>query len=120
MNKTAFSSASHSLAEQNPGENIPVPFEQVRMARIKMNKIAFLDLEGTLIKGTSWNNVKDKFGADKLSEEYDKLYGEGKIGYDEWRRELINIWKKNKITKNCDYWYNIDLCQCFSLWLYLP
>ena len=58
-------------------------------------KIAFLDLEGTLVKSESWNKVKIKFGAKKLSDEYDKLYAEGKVGYEEWRRELVKIWKKN-------------------------
>jgi HAD superfamily phosphoserine phosphatase-like hydrolase len=62
-------------------------------------KIAFLDLEGTLVKTESWNKVKTKFGAKKLSDEYDKLYAEGKVGYEEWRRELVKIWKKNKVTK---------------------
>ena len=62
-------------------------------------KIAFLDLEGTLVKTESWNKVKIKFGAEKLSNEYDKLYAEGKVGYEEWRRELVKIWKKNKVTK---------------------
>ncbi len=62
-------------------------------------KITFLDLEGTLVKTESWNKVKIKFGAKKLSDEYDKLYAVGKVGYEEWRRELVKIWKKNKVTK---------------------
>jgi HAD superfamily phosphoserine phosphatase-like hydrolase len=62
-------------------------------------KIAFIDLEGTLVKGESWNKVKTKFGAKTLSDEYDKLYAEGKVGFEEWRRELVKIWKKNKVTK---------------------
>ena len=62
-------------------------------------KIAFLDLEGTLVKTESWNKVKTKFGTKKLSDKYDKLYAEGKVGYEEWRRELVKIWKKNKVTK---------------------
>jgi len=64
-----------------------------------MVKIAFFDLEGTLTKGGSWEKVKYKFGAKKLSEEYDKLYEEGKVGFEEWRRDLAKIWKKNRITK---------------------
>ena len=62
-------------------------------------KIAFIDLEGTLVKSESWNKVKIKFGAKELSDEYDQLYAEGKVGFEEWRRELVKIWKKNKVTK---------------------
>ncbi|MBW2982380.1 HAD-IB family phosphatase [Candidatus Woesearchaeota archaeon] len=62
-------------------------------------KIAFLDLEGTLVKCESWNKVKTKFGAKELSDAYDKLYAEGKVGFEEWRRELVKVWKKNKVTK---------------------
>jgi len=55
-------------------------------------KIAFLDLEGTLTKGECWSNIKDKFGAEEFAEEYQKLYDEGKIGYEEWRRKLVEAW----------------------------
>ena len=44
-----------------------------------MKKIAFCDLEGTLIDVGAWEHIKDKFGAEGLSEEYDKLYAEGKV-----------------------------------------
>jgi len=62
-------------------------------------KIVFCDLEGTLIDDTAWNRIKTKFGAKELSDRYDKLYAEGKIGYEEWRRELVKIWKENKVSK---------------------
>jgi phosphoserine phosphatase len=55
-------------------------------------KIAFLDLEGTLTKGESWSSIKDKFGAEEFLEEYEELYSEGKIGYEEWRRKLVEVW----------------------------
>jgi len=62
-------------------------------------KIAFLDLEGTLVDDTAWNKIKVKFGAKELSDKYDKLYAEGKVGFEEWRRELARIWKENKVNK---------------------
>jgi HAD superfamily phosphoserine phosphatase-like hydrolase len=62
-------------------------------------KIAFIDLEGTLILGSEWNNLKDKFSAKELSDKYGKLYDEGKVGFEEWRQELSKIWHKNKVTK---------------------
>ena len=65
-----------------------------------MKKIAFFDLEGTLLEGdTAWNHIKTKFGAKELSDEFDPLYAEGKVGFEEWRRKLVEIWKKNKATK---------------------
>jgi HAD superfamily phosphoserine phosphatase-like hydrolase len=64
-----------------------------------MKRIAFCDLEGTLIKGRAWEHIRDKFGAKELSDEYDKLYEEGKVGFEEWRRELVKIWKENKVSK---------------------
>ena len=64
-----------------------------------MKKLAFIDLEGTLIKDTAWNHIKTKFGAKELSDEYDQLYAEGKVGFEEWRRELVRIWKEYKTTK---------------------
>jgi len=64
-----------------------------------MNKIAFFDLEGTLVKGqTAWIKVKDKFGVpNETDQEYQKLYDEGKIGFEEWRRKLAEIWKAAKV-----------------------
>lgn len=62
-------------------------------------KIAFIDLEGTLILGSEWENIRNKFGAKELSDNYSKLYDSGKIGFEEWRRELAKIWKKSKATK---------------------
>jgi len=62
-------------------------------------KLAFIDLEGTLINGTEWENIKDKFGAEELSREYSKLYDAGKIGFEEWREKLAEVWHKNKATK---------------------
>jgi len=62
-------------------------------------KIAFIDLEGTLIENAAWDHIKTKFGAKELSDEYDKLYAEGKVGFEEWRRELARIWRENKATK---------------------
>lgn len=64
-----------------------------------MKRIAFLDLEGTLVESSAWYNVKDLFGAKELSKKYGKLYDEGKVGFEEWRRELVKIWKENKATK---------------------
>ena len=65
-----------------------------------MVKLAFCDLEGTLLKGrTAWEDIKTKFGAKELSDEYDQLYAEGKVGFEEWRRELVKIWKDYKVTK---------------------
>ena len=64
-----------------------------------MKRLAFFDLEGTLVEDTAWNHIKTKFGTKELSGEYDKLYAEGKVGFEEWRRELVKIWKKNKVTK---------------------
>jgi phosphoserine phosphatase len=65
-----------------------------------MKKIAFIDLEGTLILGSEWNNLRDKFGAFELSKTYSKLYDEGKIGFEEWRQELARVWRENKATKD--------------------
>ena len=62
-------------------------------------KIAFCDLEGTLIEVWGWWYIKDFFGAKKLSDEYAELYKEGKVGFEEWRRELSRVWKENKVTK---------------------
>jgi len=64
-----------------------------------MNRIAFFDLEGTLVKGeTAWIKVKDKFGVTKeVDKEYQKLYDEGKIGFEEWRRKLAEIWRESKV-----------------------
>jgi HAD superfamily phosphoserine phosphatase-like hydrolase len=62
-------------------------------------KIAFLDLEGTLTKEECWSKIKDKFGAGEFLEEYEKLYTEGKIGYEEWRRKLVEAWA-GKVTKH--------------------
>lgn len=64
-----------------------------------MTRIAFFDLEETLVKGIAWKKVWDKFGAEKIKDEYLRLYDEGKIGFEEWRRELVKIWKANKVTK---------------------
>ncbi len=63
-----------------------------------MKRIAFCDLGGTLIELGSWGSVRNKFGAKEMSEEYDMLYEEGKVGFEEWRKELVEIWK-NKVTK---------------------
>jgi phosphoserine phosphatase len=65
----------------------------------KMKKLAFIDLEGTLIHGSEWENLRDKFGAAELSKTYSKLYDRGKIGFEEWRQELAKIWNLNKTTK---------------------
>jgi len=67
-----------------------------------MNKIAFFDLEGTLVKGeTAWTLVRDKFGVSKeVDEEYQKLYDDGKIGFEEWRRKLAEIWTLAKVKKD--------------------
>ncbi|MBW2978101.1 HAD-IB family phosphatase [Candidatus Woesearchaeota archaeon] len=64
-----------------------------------MTKIAFFDLEGTLVKGeTAWIKVRDKFGVPKeIDKEYQKLYDEGKIGFAEWRRRLAEIWRETKL-----------------------
>ena len=64
-----------------------------------MTKIAFFDLEGTLVKGdTAWTLVKDKFGVPKeVDQEYQQLYDQGKIGFEEWRRKLAEIWRENKV-----------------------
>jgi phosphoserine phosphatase len=62
-------------------------------------KIAFFDLEGTLVEGTAWNEIKDKFGAKDLSDKYDKLYDEGKVTYEEWRRKLVETWRESKVTR---------------------
>ena len=62
-------------------------------------KIAFCDLEGTLVEGTAWNEIKDKFGAKELSDKYGELYDEGKVTYEEWRRELVEIWREHKVTR---------------------
>lgn len=64
-----------------------------------IKKIAFCDLEGTLIEVWGWWHIKDCFGAKKLSDEYTELYHEGKVGFEEWRQELAKIWRKNKVTK---------------------
>ena len=61
-------------------------------------KIAFLDLEGTLTKGECWSSIKDKFGAEEFLEEYQRFYDEGKIGYEEWRRKLVEAWT-GKVSK---------------------
>jgi phosphoserine phosphatase len=64
-----------------------------------MARIAFFDLEGTLLEGTTaWTYVKDLFGAKELSDEYGGLYAEGKIGFEEWRRKLVEVWK-GKVSK---------------------
>lgn len=76
-----------------------------------MKKIAFFDLEGTLTEGSSWNHIKIKFGAKELSDEYDLLYEEGKVGFEEWRRQLSSIWAKNKVTKQ----QFIDMFKDFKL-----
>lgn len=62
-------------------------------------RIAFCDLEGTLVEGTAWNKIKTCFGAKELSDEYDKLYSEGKVGFEEWRRKLAEIWRTNKARR---------------------
>lgn len=64
-----------------------------------MTKIAFIDLEGTLIDLGNWSRIARKFGAEKITDEFFKLYEQGKIGFYEWRRELVKIWKKNKVTR---------------------
>lgn len=62
-------------------------------------KIAFIDLEGTLVEETAWNIAKDLFGAKGISDKNLKLYEEGRISYDEWRKELIKLWKNSCIKK---------------------
>jgi phosphoserine phosphatase len=64
-----------------------------------MARIAFFDLEGTLVKGqAAWIKVRDKFGvAKEVDQEYQKLYDEGKIGFEEWRRKLAEIWRAGKV-----------------------
>ena len=64
-----------------------------------MDKIAFIDLEGTLVEGSAWNVVKGLFGASKLSSEYEKLYEDGKVSYHEWRRKLVEIWRERRISR---------------------
>jgi HAD superfamily phosphoserine phosphatase-like hydrolase len=64
-----------------------------------MIKIAFIDLEGTLVEETAWGITKDLFGANELSDKNLKLYKEGKISYEEWRRELARLWRSKKIKK---------------------
>ena len=55
-------------------------------------KIAFCDLEGTLIEVWGWWYIKDFFGAKKLSDEYAKLYEEGKIGFEEYCQLGSYVW----------------------------
>lgn len=68
------------------------------MARIKM-KIAFLDLEGTLISTGNWEKIAMAFGNEKWHKDFLGKYEEGKISYEEGRRQLEKIWRKEKITK---------------------
>jgi len=45
--------------------------------------------------------VKDKFGVpNEVDEEYQKLYDQGKIGFEEWRRKLAEIWRSAKVKKD--------------------
>jgi len=76
-----------------------------------MKRIAFFDLEGTLVKRDSWDKVKGKFGAKELTKKYDKFYEEGKVGYEEWRERLVEIWKENKVIKQqfIDEWKDYKL-----------
>ena len=45
--------------------------------------------------------MKDKFGVpNEVDEEYQKLYDQGKIGFEEWRRKLAEIWRSAKVKKD--------------------
>lgn len=62
-------------------------------------RIAFCDLEGTLIGLGNWGKVVRAFSpewADKFFSDYD----EGKVSYEEGRRQLEKIWKEQGITKD--------------------
>jgi phosphoserine phosphatase len=63
------------------------------------NKVAFLDLEGTLINTGNWEKVAGEFGAADWYKKFLKLYEEGRIGFEEGRRDLEQIWRNNKVTK---------------------
>ncbi len=62
-------------------------------------KLAFCDLEGTLINTGNWEKVADKFGAAEWYNDFLKNYEEGRVGYEEGRRDLEKIWRKNKVKK---------------------
>jgi len=64
-----------------------------------MKRLAFIDLEGTLTEKNSWSYIMNKFGAEEFLEKFQKLFSEGKIGYEEWRRKLSEAWKNSKTTK---------------------
>ncbi|MBR9692126.1 HAD-IB family phosphatase [Candidatus Woesearchaeota archaeon] len=64
-----------------------------------MNKIAFIDLEGTLINLGNWEKIAGKFGAADWYKDFLKRYEEGRVSYEEGRRDLEKIWSKNKVTK---------------------
>ncbi|MBW2995750.1 HAD-IB family phosphatase [Candidatus Woesearchaeota archaeon] len=64
-----------------------------------MKKIAFVDLEGTLISLGNWSKLAKSFGNEGWYKDFLELYEEGKISYEEGRRQLEKIWQKQKITK---------------------
>ncbi|MEE9525120.1 MAG: HAD-IB family phosphatase [Candidatus Woesearchaeota archaeon] len=63
-----------------------------------MTKLAFCDLEGTLINKGQWEKIADKFGAADWYKDFLKRYDEGRVSYEEGRRDLEKIWK-DKVTK---------------------
>lgn len=62
-------------------------------------KIAFCDLEGSLIETGNWEKIAVAFGNSEWYSRFLEKYNEGKIGFEEGRRDLEKIWKEKKITK---------------------
>ena len=63
-----------------------------------MKRIAFCDLEGTLISTGNWEKIAGKFGAAEWYKDFLKRYEEGRVSYEEGRRDLEKIWK-DKVTR---------------------
>lgn len=53
--------------------------------------IAF-DMDGTLTKSVSWEDVHKAFGTLQAAKENRRLYESGKISYEEWMKKDVSLW----------------------------
>ncbi len=61
------------------------------MSKEKRLLIAF-DMDGTLTKSVSWEDVHKAFGTLERAKEHRRLYESGKINYEEWMKKDVSLW----------------------------
>ena len=62
-----------------------------KMPKEKRLLIAF-DMDGTLTKSVSWEDVHKAFGTLECAKEHRRLYESGKINYEEWMKKDVSLW----------------------------